>query len=219
MSRIGKTGWLVGLAWLAAGAAGAYDNGDWQFWNTDAVEYKFTDRVKGKVETEFYFGDDMSDFFYRHVDAGASYKVATWFEAGLFYRFVQEKKNGEWMDEDRPHINGTFLGTLGPVAWSDRNRFEYRMRENAEDNWRYRNRVRVSSAAKWTSLKIQPYVEDELFYDFTADDWNQNRVSAGLSTQPASWLKADLYYLLQATRKDGSWSNANILGLNLKLAF
>lgn len=204
---------------FACGAAGAYDDGDWQFWNTDSVETRIGKQLKTKFETEFYWGDDMRELYYAHLDLGVSAKVVTWFELGANYRYVQEKKQGEWRDENRPHLNGTFLWTMGPLAMSDRNRAEYREREAADEGWRYRNRLRACWASKWSRFEIQPYVDDEIFYDFIVEDWNQNRVSVGLSAELASPLKADMYYMLQSNRKNGEWTEANILGVNLKLLF
>jgi hypothetical protein len=109
------------VALFACRAAVAYDDGDWQFWNTDSVETKINDRLKTKLETEFYWGDDMSDFYYAHVDLGVYGKVVPWFELGANCRYVREKKQEEWRDEYRPHLNGTFLWAMGPLAMSDRN--------------------------------------------------------------------------------------------------
>jgi hypothetical protein len=207
------------VALFACRAAVAYDDGDWQFWNTDSVETKINDRLKTKLETEFYWGDDMSDFYYAHVDLGVYGKVVPWFELGANCRYVREKKQEEWRDEYRPHLNGTFLWAMGPLAMSDRNRVEYRVREAADEGWRYRNRLRASWASKWTRFEIQPYVDDEIFYDFIVNEWNQNRASIGISSKIASPLKADIYYMRQSNRKNGDWTDTNILGLNFKLAF
>jgi hypothetical protein len=51
------------------------------------------------------------------------------------------------------------------------------------------------------------------------NEWNQNRASIGISSKIASPLKADIYYMRQSNRKNGDWTDTNILGLNFKLAF
>jgi hypothetical protein len=207
------------LTVLAAPAAPAYTDGDWQFWTTDGVDVQLNKTVKARLETELYFGDDMSDFYYWHLDAGIAAALTPWFEAGINYRYLQEKKKGEWMEENRPHVNGTLLWKLGPLSFSARNRLEYRMREGADDSWRYRNRLRLSPKAKWGPWQIQPYVDDEVFYDFDAGEWNQNRASAGLTGKLTKGLKADIYYMLQSTKKTDDWLETNILGVNLRLTF
>ncbi len=211
--------WLAAVVAMGALAAQGYDDGDWQFWNTDSVEYKLHPALRAKAETEFYFGDDMSEWFYRHMDLGVSWKAAGWLEVGANYRYIEEKKSGEWMHEDRPHVSLTLSRTFGPVSVSDRNRFEYRIREAGDDFWRYRNRLRVGAAQGWTRFQFQPYLDDEVFYDFNEHERNQNRVSAGLSARWTGSFKTDLYYMLQSSLKSGDWIDANIAGLNLKFSF
>lgn len=209
----------AGLLLLGAVAAAAYDNGDWQVWNTDSTEFPVSRSMKIKAETQFYFGDSASDFYYAHVDAGLAWKAASWFEAGLYQRYIQEKKGTEWFEENRPYLDGIFQGKIGSLTWANRNRFEYREREGAAEGWRYRNRLRLLSAKCWTRLKIQPYADAEPFYDIRTDSWNQNRLSAGLTFKAASFLKIGLYYMAQFNRKNGEWSNVNILGVDTKWTF
>ena len=53
----------------------AYENGDFQFWNSDSIEVKITDPLKAKVEQEFRFVNDMSELAYLHTDGGLYLKV------------------------------------------------------------------------------------------------------------------------------------------------
>lgn len=211
----------LALAILActAVAAGAYDDGDWQFWNTDGVEHKLDDRFTVKAEAEFRFGDDMSDFYYGQIEAGVAMKATDWFEAAALFRHVEEKKAAGWMEENRPAIDGTFSAKLAGFKISDRSRFEYRIKEGGDDFWRYRNRIKVDAPWKWTRFKLQPYVSDEFYVDFDANEINQNRARAGIGATLAKNLKGDLYYMLRSDRKNGEWSATNILGLALKLGF
>lgn len=211
---------LVVIGLLASAAAvWAYDDGDWQFWAAQQVEHKVSDRLKVRAETEFYFGDDLSELYHRRVEVGLTTPLAKWFELAASYRYFEEKKEGEWRDEHRPHLSGTFLWPLGLLSLADRNRFEYRIREGSDDFWRYRNRLRATAASKWTRFEVQPYADGEVFYDFDAEDWNQARAAVGLSSKWAAHLKTDLYYMLQRCKKDGDWIDTNILGLNLKFPF
>jgi hypothetical protein len=206
---------------LAAGGriAYAYDDGDWQFWNTDTVEYKFTDKLKAKIEVADRFGDDMNEFFYFYVQPGVAYKLTSWFEAGAAYELLEEKKSGDWFVENRLIIDGTFSTKLMSIAVSDRNRFEYRDREATTDLWRYRNRLRAVLPFQWTALKIQPYADEEVFVDLNTHELNQNRSSAGLIMQVTKNLKTETYYMVRSDRKSGEWQQTNVIGLNFRLAF
>ena len=215
--------WKRSLAFLVAAtacfSAFAYDDGDWQFWNTDGVEYKPNDKTKLSLETEFYFGDDMSDFYYWHVQPGASVKPAKWMEVGANYRYLEEKKKGEWMTENRPAVFVTPTATLAGFQFSDRNQLEYRSREDQDDTWRYRNKLRVIVPLKFTKLEIQPYADEEIYVDIDEKEFQQNRASAGLTSRPLKNLKADVYYMKKTDWKSGDWIETNILGLGLRLSF
>lgn len=204
---------------LAALAAGAYDDGSWEFWNTESVEYRFAKRWKAKASFEFYFGDEMNDFYYRHAEPALACRVAPWLELGALYRYVEQKKNDDWNYEHRPAGEITFSRKLLSIAFSDRNRLEYRIREDADNFFRYRHRLRAVAPFQWTPLKLQPYLYDEAFWDFDADELNQNRVVAGLSAAPVPHVSADVYYMFKSDRKSGEWMETNVLGLDVKIGF
>ena len=205
---------------LAAGlSAHAYDDGDWQFWNTDGVEYKLSDTLKLSANVEEYFGDDMTDFYHWHVQPGAAVKLAPWLEAGVNYQYLEEKKSGEWMTENRPAAFGTLIRKIAGFDFFDRNQIEYRSREDQDDTWRYRNKLKVVAPLKFTQFEIQPYADEEIYVDLDDKEFNQNRVSAGLTSRPVKNLKADIYYMKKMDRKSGDWLETNILGLSLKLCF
>ncbi len=214
-------GMMAGVVAMLASVlpAHAFDNQDWQHWTTEALEYKVTDRWNAKVETEFYWGDDMSDLFYRHTDIGFSRKTAPWFGVGVNYRFVEQEKNGEWKQEHRPHINGTFYMTAGGLRLSDRNRVEYREREDASDFWRYRNRLRIGLPLEWAQWNIEPYVSDEVFMDSEQEQVNENRISAGLASGFLKHFKLELYYMIQSCKKNAAWVDTNVLGTSLSFSF
>lgn len=208
------------FVFLAAGlSAYAYDDGDWQFWNTDGVEYKLSDKTKLSVDVEEYFGDDMTDFYYWHVQPNAGVKLAPWIEVGVNYRYLEEKKKGEWMTENRPAAFGTLIQKLAGFDISDRNQIEYRSREDTDDTWRYRNKLRVIAPLKITQFAIQPYADEEIYVDIDEKEFQQNRAAVGLTSKPLKNLKADVYYMKKMDWKTGDWLETNILGLSLKLCF
>ena len=101
------------------------------------IIYKINKDWKIKIEEEFRFGDSIGEFYYHHTDGGLSSRLKYWFYIGLNYRQIYEKKNGEWKEENRPHINGTFKWKWQEFKLENRNRFEYRIREEKKDVWRY----------------------------------------------------------------------------------
>ena len=72
---------------------------------------------------------------------------------------------------------------------------------------------------KLTQLEIQPYIADEIFYDFDEEALNRNRLYAGFNLKLLKHLKADIFYLWQSSEKNDKWSDTHILGTKLKLSF
>lgn len=199
----------------------SFDDGDYQYWNTDNVSWKLGDDWKVSVEQEFRFGDNASNFYYEHSDFGVVWSgLAKWIDLGLNYRHVFEERSSQWREENRPHLNATVKWKLFGIDFSNRGRLEYRNREKAEDFLRYRNKFTVKVPFKLTKFKIQPYVADEIFYDFNQETLNRNRFYTGITFKLLGNLKGDIFYLLERSENSSNkWFDYNVLGTKLKLAF
>jgi len=205
---------LVGLFGMNKSARAG---NDWEYWNNYAIAGLIRDDLRFKVKTEFRYNDNAGNHYYSHYDVGLDWKIKDWFILGPYYRHVNEKKQRDWKVEYRPHLNATFRWELFGLAFSDRNRLEYRIRED-RSFVRYRNKL-TANLRSFTQFKIQPYVADELFYDFYADEFNKNRVYAGFDLDLIKRLKAGVYYILECRRKKGNWTKANVIGVGLKYTF
>ena len=71
----------------------AYEDGDWQFWNTESIEGNLAENCKVKLEEEFRFGDNIGELYYHHTDGGLSYKVTDGLSLGLNHRQIYKRKN------------------------------------------------------------------------------------------------------------------------------
>lgn len=117
-----------------------------------------------------------------------------------------------------PHINGTVKAKWNNLVFKDRSRLEYRIKEDDDNSWRYRNKLSVDLPFKWTKLNIQPYIADEIFYNFDENTLNRNRAYAGFKILFLENLRGEIYYMHQST-KSSEWKGCNILGTSLKSAF
>jgi len=211
---------MAGLALIIAVSAYAYDDGDFQVWNTDVEEFKINKDAKLAFEEEFRWGDNANEFYYHHYDAGFFYNLKQYLNVGGGYRHVYELKKGKFKLENEPYVTATLLWDLKGFKFDDRNRLEYRHFDYQADSWRYRNKFTVKLPWKFSKLEIQPYLSDEIFIGFEgASEFNQNRFSPGLSMNLSKNIKAELYYMLQTTKSSGNWIDANVLGTKLKIAF
>lgn len=197
----------------------AFEDGDFQYWNTESVSFKIKDDWKFKIEEEFRFGDNVKRFYYQHSDFGITYSgLAKWLDVGVNYRLIFEEKSDKWNTEHRPHFHVTLKHNVEGFSFSDRSRFEYRIKQNSDDSWRYRNKFTIK-LPKFTDFQIRPYVADEIFIDFDHGEFNRNRAYAGIAFKIVKHLSADIFYLLQTSKKDNHWKNYHIIGSKLKLAF
>lgn len=196
------------------------NDGDYQYWNTESVSFKLSDHWKMNLEEEFRFGDDAGNLFYQHSDLGISYSgVAEWLVLGINYRHIFEEKSSDWKQENRPHLNATVKWKLFDTEFSNRARLEYRNREGAEEFWRYRNKFTLASPFKLSKFEIQPYIADEIFYDFDKETLNRNRLYTGLTLKLFKYLKADIFYLWETNEKSNKWEDTHVLGTKLKVFF
>jgi len=211
---------LIGFILMIAGRVYAYDDHDFQVWNTDVEEFKINKDAKIAFEEEFRWGDNASEFYYKHYDVGFFYNLEKWLNIGGGYRHIYELKKGKFKVENEPYVTTTLLWDSLGFKFDDRNRLEYRHFDYQNDSWRYRNKIAAKLPWKFTKLEIQPYVSDEIFIGFsTISELNQNRFSPGLSMNLTKNLKAEIYYMLQSTKVGGKWVDANVLGTKLKIAF
>lgn len=211
---------IMGLVLLLTGKVYAYDDGDFQIWNTDVEEFKINDKSKMVFEEEFRWADNANEFYYHHYDAGLFYNLEKWLNLGAGYRHIYELKKGKFKIENEPYVNVTLSANLKGFKIDDRSRMEYRHFDYQFDPWRYRNKFTIKTPWKFTGLEIQPYLANEIFIGFgKIDEFNQNRFSAGFSMNLIKNLKGEIYYMLQSSKSSDKWIDTNVLGTKLKIIF
>lgn len=207
------------LLFMITGLVYAYDDGDFQIWNTEVEELKINKSLKIALEEEFRFGDNANEFYYHHYDAGLVYDLNKYFNLGVGYRHIYEKKKGKFKVENEPYWCAILFWALAGFKFDSRSRLEYRHFDYQKDSWRYRNKFTVKLPWKFTTLEIQPFLSDEIFVDFNGMDLNRNRFYSGLGFILTKNIKGEIYYLLQSSKGSGNWSDANVLGTKLKVLF
>jgi hypothetical protein len=171
---------ILGLYLALTGTkAHAYDNGDFQIWNTDGQEKKISENAKITAEEEFRWGDNANQLYYHHYDVGFFYVFNKNFDLSLNYRHVYERKKGKFRIENEPSINAILKWALWDFNFSDRSRIEYRHFDYQSDFWRYRNKLTAKFPWKFTKIKIQPYLADEIFISSRGAAFNNNRFYSG----------------------------------------
>lgn len=209
----------ITLAALFAVNAHAYEEGDFQIWHTEDQEINIFKNTKYQMEEEFRYGGDAHQLYYQHYDFGAAYEICKNFVLGAYYRQIYELKKKKFQEEYRPHIDGTIKWDMYGFGFEDRNRFDYRHFRYQDDFVQYRNKFTIKLPWKFTRFEIRPYFSDEVFANLNDMYLNRNRFYSGLGFSFNKNLKGEIYYMLQSTKGSGKWTDANVLGFKLKLAF
>ncbi|MBU0547533.1 MAG: DUF2490 domain-containing protein [Candidatus Omnitrophica bacterium] len=208
------------LVLFSAARLYAYDDGDFQVWNTETEEFKINKEAKIVFEEEFRWGGSAKEFYYQHYDLGFFYSLQKYLNVGGGYRYILSKSKGKFLIENDPYITATLLWDLAGFKFDDRSRLEYNHFDYQDDTWRYRNKLTLRSPWKFTRLEIQPYLSDEIFILFDdSQRLNRNRFYAGLGMAITKNLKGEIYYMLQSSKGSKWWTAINVLGTKLKLLF
>jgi len=198
----------------------AYDNHDFQVWNTDGEEVKLNKSSKLMFEQEFRWGDNTSEFYYQHYDEGYLYLLNKYFNFGGGLRYIKEKKTDKFRDETEPYLVVFTYWNPAGFNLSNRIRIEYRYFDYQTDSWRFRNKLDIKFPWKFTRFQIQPMLSDEVFFKFNGIDLNENRLYGGFAFTLTKNLKGELCYIFRSTKNPNicTWNDTNVLSVKLKLA-
>ncbi len=211
---------IMVVAMVMSVNAYAYDNGDFQIWNTDYQDVKVIKDVKLTMEQEFRFGENASEFYYQHYEWGAVFGFDKMLDIALCYRLILDKYKHKWREEDQPNANATLKFDLWKFKFDDKNRIEYRHFRFKEDSVRYRNKFGLKLPLDFLKIKVSPYASDEIFIASDSTGFNENRFSSGIEFGLTKYVKADIYYMFKSNKiKDDKWNSANVLGTKIKIAF
>jgi hypothetical protein len=213
--------YVVVVAMAMSVNAYAYDNGDFQIWNTDYQDVKVIKDVKLAMEQEFRFGGNASELYYQHYDWGVVFGFDKMLDLGFSYRQVFDRlPNKKWREENQPNVNATLKFDVWKFKIDDRNRIEYRHFRFKEDSVRYRNKFGIKLPLDFMKIKVSPYASDEIFIASDSTGFNENRLSSGIEFGLTKYVKADIYYMFKSNKiKDDKWNSANVLGTKIKIAF
>jgi hypothetical protein len=208
------------LALLITLNAYAYENGDFQIWNTDYQTIGVFKKIKLAMEQEFRFGESASELYYQHYEWGAVFGFDKMLDIAFCYRFVLDKYKHKWREEDQPNVNAILKFDLWKFNLDDRNRIEYRHFRFKEDSVRYRNKLGIKLPLDLFKIKVSPYASDEIFVASDSTGFNENRLSSGVEFELTKYVKADIYYMFKSNRiKDDKWNSTNVLGTKLRIIF
>lgn len=177
---------------------------------------------------ELRFDENMSRFYYYHWRTGFLFHPFSWLDLGLYYRFVNQRTNGDWQPENRfefhfdPKIIFHFVPVLPKIE---------RTTDEAEDSsmvgrvrqgvLRVLEIIMINDFELWNIdlekpenthvvYRIRPkvawkygfgtvYVSDDLFHSLKYGEVFRNWATIGF-VRPLNGLSLDLYYIYETER-------------------
>jgi hypothetical protein len=203
---------------------------DVQFWNETSLTFpliKRTDsngkestKLEGFIAGNLRVGQNIKHFTDERIGGGINYKINKYFTASTSYLYAAEQpykgaKNGY---EHRLRFDFTGEKKWKTFSLKDRNRVEYRIRNSRSNSTRYRNKLQLKIPVKSDGKELfAPFVADEVYYDFSKDEWSRNEFSVGISKKINNNFTTEVFYMLQ--NNTGSvLKRKDIIGLNLKFS-
>lgn len=209
---------LLITAAVLAFALTARASDDWQYWNLVTLKHEFNDTVALDIGSVQKSRDDMSDFFLYSAFIIPTVKLAENVSLGAGYWLERKEAGDSWTSENRLLFPLTIGWTVNPWQFQWRNQLEYRDLEDDQDRWRIRERILLKRPVQIGELTVTPFFSEEMFYDFTVEQMNQNRVAVGLSAPWRKHMTLSIYYMNKADR-NGDWFIANIVGTEVAFKF
>lgn len=222
---------------------------DTQIWHETNVSFspcktancdiKFLKKFSGFVTGTFRVGRNVSHPVDERIGGGVEMKFNKYFTFSPWYLYrAGQPFEGRREYEHRIRLDASIendsKNTWKELSVKNRNRFEFRIRHNQEDSVRYRNKTTVKIPVKKikdkqntekTKVTFSPFIADEPFYDFSANEWTRNEFSAGLSidfngkffgASNDKKITTEFFYLLQ-NNKGTSFKSINVFGAYLKI--
>lgn len=189
---------------------------EWEDWGNLQISKGLQNNLSASFKTELRYRDSFDQYF-NYFDLGLSWKAKRWVSFSANFRHITKESGSQWVYEYWPYGDVKFTGKYNSFVLSNRSRFEVRIKE--DDNvYVFRDKIDIKFP-KFTPFNLQPFISDDVFYDFEAAEIFRNRVHLGLSFPIRGGLSSALSYILESNWKNDVRSDKNILKLDLKYKF
>lgn len=204
------------------------DDSDFQVWNETTFvipvvegkdrDYKDIDKLSLLVFGNLRLGQNRLYPTDVRIGTGFDYRINRHLSFSPTYLYSRnEARRNERGYEHRIRFDLHVGNKWKHFSLSDRNRVEYRSRHSKSDAVRYRNRLTLSVPVKIKKKEeFTPFVSNEVYYDFSVNEFTTNEFVAGISRKLTKNITADVFYLRRDYRV-GDFDHWNGVGVNLKI--
>ena len=183
-------------------SAGAVADDDFAYRPEFALSGPISDDVRWTASLEPQITSDAQQAGEISLVGGLCWRPTSYLSVIPQFKYVTKGADAD-SNESRPRLAVELARTAGSFKLAVRNRIEYRMKEDKDEYWRYRARVKVKCPKVGT---VTPFLYEEAFYEFgDKDELNGNEagIGVGLPLGDRISLEADLRFL--HSRSEGEW--------------
>lgn len=137
------------------------------------------------------------------------------FTPGYLYQAAQPSE-GRKSYESRLLLGATVEYPWRDFKFTDRNLVERRFRNSQPDSTRYRNRLQIGHPVTLRQKEFNLFMADEVFYDWSVNEWVRNRFTVGISRKFNDRYTAEFYYLRQNDGRSRP-GNLHVIGTLLRI--
>jgi hypothetical protein len=201
---------------------------DFQIWNETTFvlplvkskddKGKSFDRLSALFIGTIRFGQNRFAPVDERVGGGFDLVLNKHFNASPTYLYIAtQPARGRREFEHRLRFDVIYNHKFKHFSIKDRNRVEYRVRHSRADSVRYRNKFTLSIPVNRDGKELfTPFISDEVYYDFTAEQWSRNDFSPGIAKKFTDKLSGEFFYIWRHNRS-GLPKTVHALGFNLKV--
>ena len=176
----------------------AIDQTDTQQWNDVFIAVPITKQVDFNVLGTLRIGRDISHTVDERFGVGATFRIGQHVTLVPAYLHIETQPfEGIRLHEERLNLAAILRYEANQFRFSDRNLLERRFRRPGINSTRYRNRFQVEHPVGPDRIKLSVFASDEVFYDWSVDQWVRNRVAAGILRPLNKNITLEVYYLRQ----------------------
>jgi hypothetical protein len=183
--------------------------GEW--WDELGLNRKLGGKSRVSFTAEQRLRNNMADLYLYNFTGGVKFNCRKWLDLGFNFKYEKENIGGWWRPENRPEIDLIFKWASGSVNFNYRSRFEYRMIETLDPYLYHRNKIEASMPAKLCGTAFNCVVSEEMFYNWTALDFNQNRMILGINRKVGDRFTLDAGYMYRSKKTAGAWAGTDVL--------
>jgi Protein of unknown function (DUF2490) len=231
---MGKRLGAVAVCFMVVGfslSARATDNPYYRYTNsfTKAINQDWSISLYTEFDTynfnETHAPTNSHDLHAINPELTANYAgAAPWVDLGAGIGYWDSKSNGSWEDSTYPIVYATFKKTMFGLEFSDRNRLDAEIPEHYKGEGPvYRNAFTIATEKKWTSLELQPFVSNEIFYNFRAKYMSDNQAFVGFNFKITKDIHSSLSFMMDSSHMreaDGDhWKKTPIVILSTSVNF